>query len=220
MAYPMPESIIKKVERFGKSNAQPNTLNFADRNGILFEWNNHVDKYPEGLVKEEEVLYLSLASEIPGVVLEEDLPIPTIEEEIEPQGCAEDAAACNTNLEPSNVTGVDALTIIHANNNDINVINDDGNCILLIATILANNNHNPLILPNNSDSDTLDDDDQFEDGENNKDNLSNNNSDGQEAAKPKEGLTDDQDQGVRRSKCNNKGTTTKYADYGQVMNSR
>jgi hypothetical protein len=36
-AYPMPESISKKVEQFGKSNVQPNTLVSADRNGILFE---------------------------------------------------------------------------------------------------------------------------------------------------------------------------------------
>ncbi len=53
-AYPMPESIIKKVEQFGKSKAQPNTLDFANRNGILFKWNdNNVNKYPEGLVKED-----------------------------------------------------------------------------------------------------------------------------------------------------------------------
>ncbi len=55
-AYPMLESIIKKVEQFGKSNARPNTLDFADRNGILFEWNNDVKEYPEGLVKEDLVL--------------------------------------------------------------------------------------------------------------------------------------------------------------------
>jgi hypothetical protein len=90
-AYPMPESIIKKVEQFGKSNAQLNTLNFANRNGILFEWNNNIDKYPEGLVEEDVVLYPSLAAEIPGVVLERDLPIPMIEDKIEPQGCAKDA---------------------------------------------------------------------------------------------------------------------------------
>jgi hypothetical protein len=43
-AYPMPKSIIKKVEQFGKSHARPNSLDFSDRNGILFEWNNKVDK--------------------------------------------------------------------------------------------------------------------------------------------------------------------------------
>ncbi len=44
--------------------------------------------------------------------------------------------------------------------------------------------------------------------------------DGQEADKPEEGLTDNQDQGVCRSKRNNKGTTAKYADYGLMMNAR
>ncbi len=62
----MPESIIKKVEWFGKSNAQPYTLNFANRNRILFEWNDNIDKYPEELVKEDVVLYLSLMAEFPG----------------------------------------------------------------------------------------------------------------------------------------------------------
>jgi hypothetical protein len=58
----MLESIIKKVEGFGKSNAQPNTLNFTNRNGILFKWNDDVE--------EDVVLYLSLTAEIPRVVLE------------------------------------------------------------------------------------------------------------------------------------------------------
>jgi hypothetical protein len=66
----MPESIIKKVEQFSKSNTELNTLNFSDRNGILLEWKDDVDKYPEGLVKEDVVLSPSLAAEIPRVVLE------------------------------------------------------------------------------------------------------------------------------------------------------
>ncbi len=65
--------------------------------------------------------------------------------------------------------------IIHANNNKINVINDNNDGILLIATIPENNNHDPLILPDTSDSDTLDNEDQCKDKENNKDNLSNGN---------------------------------------------
>ncbi len=206
-AYPMPESIIKKMEQFCKSNARLNTLNFANRNGILFKLKDDINEYSEGLVKEDVVFYPSLVAEIPRVVLEQDLPIPMIEGKIDPQGCAKDAAARNANLEPFNVTGVDAPTIIRTNNNKINVINDDNNSILLIATTLANNNHDPLILPDTSDSDTLDDKDQCKDEEYNKDNLSNNDLDGQEADKPEEGLTDDQDEGVRRSKRNNKGMT-------------
>jgi hypothetical protein len=161
----MPESIIKKVEQFGNSNAWPNTLHFADRNGISLEWNNHINKYPEGLVKQDVVFYPSLVAKIPGVVLEQDLPIPTIEDKIKPQGRAKDAAAHNANHKTFNLAGVDAPMIIRANNNKINVINDDNNGILSIATIPANNNHVPLILPNTSDSDTLVDEDQNKDEE-------------------------------------------------------
>ncbi len=216
----MPESIIKKVEQFGKSNAHPNTLDFANRNGIQFKWNNEVDKYPERLVKEDVVLYLYLAAEISRVVLERDLPIPTIEDKIEPQGCAKDTAACNVNLKPFNAARVDAPTIIHANIKKIDRIYYDNNGILSIATIPETNNHDPLILPNTSDSNTLDNKDQCKDEENAKDNLSDDNLDGQEADEPEEGLTDDQDQGVHRSKRNNKGVTAKYADYGLMMNAR
>jgi hypothetical protein len=66
----MPESIIKKVKQFGKSNAKPNTLDFDHRNGILFKWNDNANKYQEGLIEENMVLYPSLAATIPKVVLE------------------------------------------------------------------------------------------------------------------------------------------------------
>jgi hypothetical protein len=115
---------------------------------------------------------------------------------------------------------VDAPTIIGANNNEINVINDNDEGILLIATIPANNSHDPLILPNTSNSDTSDDKDQCGDKENNKEDLSDDDSDGQEADTPEEGLTDDQDQGMCRSKRNNKGMRAKYADYSLMMNTR
>ncbi len=75
----MPESIIKRVKQFDKSNTRPNTLDFVNRNGILFEWDNKVMKYPKGLIEEEVVIYPSLAAEIPRLVLEQDQPIPTIE---------------------------------------------------------------------------------------------------------------------------------------------
>jgi hypothetical protein len=216
----MPESIIKKVEQFGKSNAQPNTLKLIDRNGILFKWNDNVDEYPQGLVEEGMILYPSFAAEISRVVLEQDLPIPTIEDEIKPQSHAKDAAAHNANLELFEVAGVDAPMIIRANNDEINVINDDNNDILSIATIPATNNHGPLILPNTSDSDRLDNEGQCEDKGDDEDNLSNYNLDGQEAEKSEEGLTEDQYQGVHRSKRNKKGMTAKYADYGLMMSKR
>jgi hypothetical protein len=69
----------------------------------------------------------------------------------------------------------------------------------------------------------LDNEDQNEDNKNDEDNSSNNDllhGDNQEADKLEEGLTDNQDQAVHRSKRNNKGTTAKYADYGLMMNAR
>jgi hypothetical protein len=69
----------------------------------------------------------------------------------------------------------------------------------------------------------LEDKDQKEDEENNKDDLSDNNSlqgDAQKADKLEERLTDNQDQGLHRSKRNNKETTAKYTDYGLIMNPR
>ncbi len=80
MACFMPDSVIKKVEQFGKANATPNVFDFSDRNGVLFEWNDKVNDP-------------ALAAEIPGMLLNQDQPIPLIEDKIEPQGHAKDAAA-------------------------------------------------------------------------------------------------------------------------------
>jgi hypothetical protein len=123
-------------------------------------------------------------------------------------------------LSCSFVAGVNAPVIIHANNNQINIINDDDDGILSIATIPAKNNHDPLILPETSDSDMLDNKDQCKVEENDKNNLSDNDLDGQEADEREGELTDNQDQGVCRFRCNNKGTTAKYADYGLMINAR
>jgi hypothetical protein len=76
----MPDSVIKKVEQFGKANATPNVFDFSDRNGVLFEWNDKVNDP-------------ALAAEIPGMLLNQDQPIPLIEDKIKPQGRANIAAA-------------------------------------------------------------------------------------------------------------------------------
>ena len=96
-ANPMPGLIIKKVGQFGKANTSPD---FLDRNGVLFEWDNEVYKYPQGIIEEDVVLYPALAAEILGMVLDQDQPIPLIKDKIEPQGPAKDkdAAAQNVNI--------------------------------------------------------------------------------------------------------------------------
>ncbi len=64
--YPMPDSCIKMVKVYAKSTALPGIFDFADRNGILFEWNEEVDESPKGIVAVEDiVLYPSLATEHP-----------------------------------------------------------------------------------------------------------------------------------------------------------
>ena len=104
--YPMPDSVIKKVEAYGKSTALPGIFDFANRNGMLFEWNEEMDEFPEGIVDVEDVvLYPSLAAEHPGVVLGRDQPLPLTEEELFPQGQAEDAMARNANLQPFDIAG-------------------------------------------------------------------------------------------------------------------
>jgi hypothetical protein len=54
--YPMPDSVIKKVEAYGKSTALPGVFDFAERNDILFEWNKEVDEFPEGIVDIEDIV--------------------------------------------------------------------------------------------------------------------------------------------------------------------
>jgi hypothetical protein len=147
-AYPMPDSVIKQVEAFGKSSS--GVFDLANRNGILFEWNKVVDERPEGIVKEDVVLYPSLVAKFPGVTLGQDHPIPTIKEDIMPQGRDKAAAARNANMEPFAAAGVDAPTIIHANINEIDETDNDNDSIISVADILAQADHYPLNVPDTS----------------------------------------------------------------------
>jgi hypothetical protein len=36
--------VIRCVENYGNDNALPEIFEFADRSGVLFEWNEEVDK--------------------------------------------------------------------------------------------------------------------------------------------------------------------------------
>ncbi len=153
----MPDSIMKKVEQFDKTNTTPNVFNFSNRNGVLFEGNGKVDECLEGIVEEDVVLHPSLAAEIPGIVLDPDQPIPSIEDKPKYQGCAEDAAARNANMELFNVAGVEALTIVCANYNNIDNIDDDNNVIMTTTTTLQANNLDPLVLSDTSQDDNAND---------------------------------------------------------------
>ena len=142
------------------------------------------------------VLYPSLAAEIMGILLDQDQTIPSIEDEIKPQGCTEDAAAQNANIEPFNFAGFEAPVIVCTNNNEIVKIDDSNNDFMSIETIPPANHLNPLVLP-----DTSDDDDN---SSNNKElsdiNLSQGGNPGTQreigADVPDKDPTEDQDQGV------------------------
>jgi hypothetical protein len=234
--YPMPDSVIRKVEAYGKSTALPGIF---DRNGILFEWNEEVDESPKGIVDVEDVvLYPSLAAEHPGVVLGRDQPLPTIEEELVPQGQAEDAAARNANLQPFDVAGVVAAPTVHANADELDdyeIDDDDG--IIAVEDIPQQPPHAPLMLVNDTDDDDEaagngndddndeatgngdDDDDVDVDEDDDYDNSSDEDDDVEPAAETDahEGNESDGDQGVRRSRRRGKGTSKKYADYTLLM---
>jgi hypothetical protein len=219
----MPDSVIKKVEAFGKSLS--GVFDFANRNGILFEWNEEVDKCPEGIVEEDVVLYPSLVAEFPGVTLGRDRPIPTIKEDIIPQGRTKADAACNANMEQFAVAGVDALTIIHADINEIDKTDDDNNGIISVADIPAQANQDPLIVPDTSDKD--DGDDNNNDKEDNNDNDDDtpqeynpeNKSEGESEGDEVPGV-EDKAPGVRRSKRRNKGVMNRFDNYVLMMNAQ
>jgi hypothetical protein len=224
----MPDLVIKKVEAFGKSSL--GVFNFADRNSILFKWNKEVDECPEGIVKEDVVLYPSLVAEFLGVTLGRDQPNPTIKEDIIPQGRAKADAACNTNMEQFAIAGVDAPRIIHADINEIDETDDNDNGIISVADIPAQANQDPLIIPDTSDEDDRDDNDDDDDDDDNKEDNNDeddntpqeydpeNESEGESEGDKAPGA-EDKAPGVRRSKCKNKGVTNRFNNYGLMMNS-
>ena len=176
----MPDLVIKKVKLYTKSTALLGIFDFANRNGILFEWNEVVDKFPEGIVEVEDVvLYPSLAGEHPRVVLGQDQPLPLIKEELVPQGRAKDAAACNANLQPFNVAGVVESLCVHANADKLGnykSVNNDG--IIIVVDIPQQPPHAPLVV-NNTDNDNIagSDDNDEDDAESNDKGGSNENDD-------------------------------------------
>jgi hypothetical protein len=217
----MPDSVIKKVEAFGKSSL--GAFNFANRNGILFKWNKEVDECPEGIVEEDMVLYPSLVAEFLGVT--QDHPILTIKEDIILQGRAKADAARNTNIEQFAVAGVDAPTIIHTNINEIGETDDNNDSIISVANIPAQANQDPLIVPDTSDKDNRDDNDDDKEDNNdddddapqeyNPENESEGESEGDEASG-----VEDKAPGVRWSKHKNKGVMNRFNNYGLMMNAQ
>jgi hypothetical protein len=68
--YPMLDSVIRMVERLAETTARAGEFNFGDQNGILFEWNDKIDKTPERILEADNVVpYPSMVTKFPGVEL-------------------------------------------------------------------------------------------------------------------------------------------------------
>ena len=188
-----------------------------------------MDESPEGIVDiEDVVLYPSLAAEHPGVVLGQDQSLPSIKEELVPQGQAEDAVARNANIQPFDVM---AAPIIHANADELDdykIDNDDG--FIAVGDIPQQPPHAPLVVNDTDNDDDAagsgddedNDDDDVDVGEDENDSLDEDDDEELVAAATdaREGNESDGDQGVRRSRRRGKGTNKKYADYSLLMAAR
>ena len=153
--YLMTNLVIKNVKTYAKSTAFLGIFDFANRNGILFEWNQEVDKFPEGIVVvEDDVLYPSLAAEHSGVVLGQDQPLPLIEKELILQGHA------------GNADKLSGYAI------------DDAGSIIAMSDKPQQPSHAPLVVNNTDDNNIVesdDDNDNDDDTESNDNNKSDNN---------------------------------------------
>ena len=165
----------------------------------------------------------------PGVALRQDQPLPSIEEELIPQGWAKDAAAHNANLQPFDVSGVAAaMPIVHANADKLNDYKINGNDgIIAMADIPQQPLHAPIVVNNTDDNNIVGSDD------NNNNDTESNNEDGSDdnnkaesgndelanlaAATDLDGDESDSNQGVQILQCRGKGIAKKYAAYSLMM---
>jgi hypothetical protein len=200
--YLMLNSMIRTVKQLAETTARAGKFNFGNRNVILFEWNDKIDKTPEEILEADDIVpYLSMAAKFPGVELSCDTPIPSIEDDVVPQGQAEDAAANNMNIDPNqrhlvDVPGV-GPNIVQANPNKIEFDSDDNEDDDIVHAWDAPQQapNNPVVL-DNKDNDTKSESD------NSKDNDSSNDKDDNSSNNESEGL-EDGEQGPRRSKRKN-----------------
>jgi hypothetical protein len=233
----MPDSVIKKVEGYGRRGAAPGEFDFADRSGVLFEWNESIDKHPQGLVEEEVVLYPTLAAELPGVTIGRDIPVTAVEDDIVPQGRAEDAVAANAGLAPMEPGALGDVAVIDAHAYeyapDVDDADDDG----IIAVMDIRPAHFPAPAMINDGAIALEDDAEEIYGDlDAADDASvhtGRSSDDSSAGAADDNDTDDDDDdddddadalaraaGLRRSSRSTKGLTTRFDNYSLLMHAR
>lgn len=89
---PMPDSLITTVEELSTADNLPGDFNFADCQGVLFEWNDKSLETSEPLL-DHRPTYPAIPAKLPGVALGHDKGLMPIEPKIIPQGQAETTAA-------------------------------------------------------------------------------------------------------------------------------
>jgi hypothetical protein len=230
----MTDSIIRKVKHFGCRGGLASAFNFSDRSGILFEWNDDVDKFLEDLIEDDLVQYPEVAAKIPAVILDQHQPIPTVEDEVVLQGQAEDEAARNANLDPFNITGMDHTAIIPANIDKIAQIADDltnADGIIAIADMPNQQTHhnNTIILNEESNEDDAADDqgNDYDDEISNHKDYEPSDDDGNSPADEGDNNKEEDDtkelgkgQNLCCSCCKTKGKTSQFDDYNLFLVAR
>jgi hypothetical protein len=162
-------------------------FDFADCNGILFEWNNELNAVDgKALLEEDVVLYPLITAEFLGAALTRDVLI--IEEEIQPHGLVKDLPTQKSFIALVAFAGVNAPRVIPANKDKYKYGNNNDDGILHVQDIPAQNpaqNMNPVIplesedeqdvaLNDNNNVDSNDDDSTNNSNDTNDNNNSNN----------------------------------------------
>jgi hypothetical protein len=146
--FPMPDSVIKHLERLGKRDKQSGALTFADRHNVPFDWDEEYEHRPliaDNAIepKPATLPFPDIPAEMPGILYESEMPKSTLLPD-EPAATAPDpeaaeaakaaAAIDNANLGPreanllhgAEIAGVnnDVPQPIYQNitNNNINVV--------------------------------------------------------------------------------------------------
>ncbi|KAL7503775.1 hypothetical protein ACHAXN_001516 [Cyclotella atomus] len=130
--FPMPDSVIKKLERLGKRDKQSGALTFANRHKVPFDWDEEYEHRPltaDNAVKPKPATlpYPDIPAEMPGILYESKMPEATllpddpapIEPDEEAAAAAEAAAVLNNaNLGPREANLLRGAKIAGVNRDD------------------------------------------------------------------------------------------------------
>jgi hypothetical protein len=114
---PMPDSVIRKLERWGRRDKQNGRLTFADRNNNAFDWDDEYELKPliddNAIEPEHPAPFPDIPAEMPGVDLETNIPAVTEKQgtdaEERHQNETRARALENANLGPRDLAVLDDL---------------------------------------------------------------------------------------------------------------